>query len=60
MPEMLSVHGRKPRRNRRDSAVIALAGRFPFSSTGGGDELGEGVQANIKETHALHGLSVPA
>ncbi|MBI5842093.1 MAG: SUMF1/EgtB/PvdO family nonheme iron enzyme [Chloroflexi bacterium] len=52
MPAVLYVHGRKPRRNRRDSAVIALAGRFPCSSMGGESGLGEGVQANIKEAHA--------
>jgi hypothetical protein len=30
MPEMLSVHGRKPRRNRRDSAVMPRLGVFLF------------------------------
>ena len=50
----------QPRRNRRESAVNAPAGRFPFSSMGGESGQGEGVQANIKETHALHGLTIPA
>lgn len=40
MPVMLYVYGRKPRRNRRDSAVIALAGCFPFSLLGNESGLG--------------------
>jgi len=47
-PEMLYVYGRKPRRNRRDSAVKSWLTAEKKD------------QANIKEPHALYGMTIPA